>query len=226
MPIRINLLAEAQALEDQRRRDPVKRAIYVAACLVVMVLVWISSLQVKIMADKSRLSNLESRLSSHTNEYSKVLQNKQNIEDVHHKLEALNRLAADRFLQSTMLDAPMHASVDGIQVLHLRTDHFFENSPEVKAVVEHGKTVTPGHAAGAIEHIKLILDGKDTSANPGNEQINKFKQTLADTPYFQTQKISTNNIMLKNLSPPQFDNESGKSYVLFSLECLFPEKVR
>ena len=73
MPIRINLLAEAQAAEDLRRRDPVKRSIYVAVCFVVMVLVWISSLQVKIMADNSRLGKFleQSRLNGRTNEYHK-----------------------------------------------------------------------------------------------------------------------------------------------------------
>jgi hypothetical protein len=226
MPIRINLLAESQAAEELRRRDPVKRAIYVAVCLVVMVLVWMSSLQVKIMADKAQLNNLEARHNSLTNEYTRILENKKSLQDVHDKLAALNRLAAARFLQATLLDAPMHATVDGIQLLHLRTDHTFENVPEAKAVVEHGKTVSPAKAAGAVERIKLILDAKDVSANPGNEQINKFKQTLAETPYFKTEQISTNNIMLKNLSPPQYDNESGKTYVLFSLECLYPDKSR
>lgn len=226
MPIRINLLAEAQAAEDMRRRDPVKRASYVAVSLVVMVLVWISSLQVKIMADNAGLSSLQSRLNTHTNEYRQVVENKKKLQDVNDKLAALNRLAADRFLQATLLDAPLHATVDGIQLTHLRTEHTFDVAPEIKPVIEHGKTMVAGRSAAAVERVKLILDAKDTSANPGNEQINKFKETLAQTPYFQAQKISTNNIMLKNLSTPQSDAESGKTYVLFNLECVYPDKNR
>jgi len=42
MPIRLNLLAEAQAAEEARRRDPVKRAIWIGALLVSVVLVWSS----------------------------------------------------------------------------------------------------------------------------------------------------------------------------------------
>ena len=38
MPIRINLLAEMQALEDQRRRDPVKRVFLTGIVLVSMML--------------------------------------------------------------------------------------------------------------------------------------------------------------------------------------------
>jgi hypothetical protein len=94
MPIRINLLAEAQAVEDLRRRDPVKRFIYVAACFVVMVLVWISSLQVKIMADNMRLGNLQARLDTHTNAYYQILDNKAKFSGVNDKLLALNHLSA------------------------------------------------------------------------------------------------------------------------------------
>ena len=41
MSIRINLLAEAQIAEDLRRRDPVKRAIFAGAFLVVLALVYV-----------------------------------------------------------------------------------------------------------------------------------------------------------------------------------------
>jgi len=218
MPIHINLLAESQATEELRRRDPVKRSIYVAVCLVVMVLVWIASLQVKIMADTNGLTSLKERLNGRTNEYFQVLTNKQRLEDATDRLLALNHLAADRFLLATLLDAPMHATVDGIQLTRLRTEQSFEAGPEVPAV----KGVAA--KAGAVEKVKLVLDAKDSSANPGNEEITKFKQILAQTPYFQTEKISTNNIMLKNLSSPQLDNDSGKTYVMFTLECLYPDK--
>jgi hypothetical protein len=227
MPIRINLLAESQAIEELRRKDPVKRAIYVAVCFVVMVLVWISSLQVKILAENSRLGNLEARKNSHTNEYLQILVNKKKLEDVHGNLKALNTLAADRFLQATLLNALMHSTVDGIQITHLRTDQAYDVSAEVKpASNESGKVVVPGKPSTATERIKLIIDARDTSDNPGNAQINKFKETLTHTAYFKTEQISTNEVLLKNLSSPQLDGDSGKAYVLFSLECQYPEKVR
>jgi len=225
MPIRINLLAEAQSAEDVRRRDPVKRSIYAASALVVMVLVWISSLQVKIMTDNAHLNSLEARLSSHTNEYNKILVNKQTLTDVSEKLAGLNRLSANRFLQATMLNALMHATVEGIQITRLHTEQGYEVIAKTEATTDKGKTV-PGKPAGVLARVKLILEGKDNSANPGSEQINQFRETLAQTRYFECQKISTNNILLKNLSPPQLDPESGKPYVIFTLECSYPDKVR
>jgi hypothetical protein len=226
MPIRINLLAEAQAAEELRRRDPVKRAVWAAVSLIVMVLVWISSRQVEIMAFNSHLNNLEARLNSRTNQYTQILQNKALLLDIDAKLTALNHLAADRFLEATLLDAPMHATVDGIQIVRLRTEQSFEPSAAVQSVIERGKTIVAGKPASALEHIKLIVDARDNSSNPGSEQISKFKETLAHTPYFQAQRISTNSILLKNLSPPQVDNDSGKTYILFSLECQYPEHGR
>jgi len=224
MPIRINLLSEAQAAEDVRRRDPVKRSIYVAVCFVVMVLVWISSLQVKIMADNSRLGNLQARLDAHTNVYNQILKNKAKLFEVNDKLAALNRLSASRLLLATMLDSLMHCPVDGIQITHLRTDQAFENVAEVKQVMENGRLQVAGHPAGAAEKVKLLLDARDNSPNPGDEQITKFKETLAHSAYFMAQQITTNNILLKNLSSPQLDGETGKPYVLFTLECTYPDR--
>jgi len=56
MPIRINLLAEALAEEDLRRRDPVKRAIFIGAFLVALSLVWFSSTWLESMLQKKSLS--------------------------------------------------------------------------------------------------------------------------------------------------------------------------
>ena len=226
MPIRINLLAEAQALEELRRRDPVKRSIAVAVCLVIMVLVWSSSLQVKILADNGKLSNLEAGLSSRTNQYAQILINKKKLVELNQKLASLNQLAASRYLQANALDAFMHVQVDGIQITHLRTEQAYENTVEVKGATTDGSRQTPAKPATATERIKLVIDAKDGSLNPGGDQITKFKEVLAETPYFLEQHISTNNIFLKNFSTPQIDNESGKAYVLFSLECIYPERVR
>lgn len=225
MPIRINLLAEAQAAEELRRRDPVKRAIWVAVVLVSAMLVWIGSLQVKIIADKANLGNLEARLSSRTNQFVQILNNKSTLDGMNEKLGALNRLVTNRFLEANVLNAMQRAIVPGIHIIRLRTDQSYEEIPAVKATVEKGKNIA-GKPGGATEKIKLTLDAKDASDNPGGDQINKFRELLACTPYFKNQNISTNDIRLKTYSSPQLDNDSGKAYVLFSLECSYPDHTR
>ncbi len=225
MPIRINLLAEAQALEELRRRDPVKRAIWAGFFVVVLVLFWGSFLRVKIITDNSRLSNLESQLSSQTNQYTQIIANRNKLNDLNNKLSALSRLTTNRFLHATLLDALQQSTVDGIQLVKLHSEQAYEVTAEVKPVATDGAK-SPGHPASSKEKITLLLDAKDTSPNPGGEQIYKFKDSLAHTPYFMEQRISTNQIQLKALATPQLDNESGKAYVTFTLECDFPDRVR
>ncbi|MDB6066785.1 MAG: hypothetical protein JWR26_2993 [Pedosphaera sp.] len=225
MPIRINLLAEAQAAEEIRRRDPVKRSAWAGGCLVALVLIWSSFLQAKIITDNSKLTNLEAKLGSKTNQYSQIISNKKRLKDVEDKLQSLNRLVTNRFLNGTVLDALQHSTIAGIQLTRMRTEQSFEIVPEVKPVLQDGKRL-PGKPGGSTERIKLVLDAKDTSLNPGGDLINRYKETLAHTTYFQNEHISTNDILLKNLSAPQLDTESGKPYVLFNLECRYPERIR
>src|SRR4051812_35048858 len=133
MPIRINLLAEAQALEDQRRRDPVKRVILVGVVLVAIMLAWSSSLMLKTMIVKGEQGRMESEMNSRTNEYRQVLENKTKLAEDYQKLEALHRLSTNRFLVGNFLDAFQQTTVDGVQLVHLKLDLLYSLTEEVKA---------------------------------------------------------------------------------------------
>src|SRR5262245_4549019 len=98
MAIRLNLLSEAQALEDLRRRDPVKRAVWIGVLLVIGTLVWSSYIQVHVMVRKGEHNRLQARLSANTNEYQQVLENQKKLNDVTQRLTALRQLATNRFL--------------------------------------------------------------------------------------------------------------------------------
>ena len=131
MPIRINLLAEAQAAEDLRRRDPVKRAILVAVVLVLLVLGWWSILFGNSMLVKSNLSKYENEFNSLTNKYDQVLANESRLHDTQTRLTMLNRYAAGRFLAASALNALQHATVDNIRLMNLHFEQTFEVNPEV-----------------------------------------------------------------------------------------------
>src|SRR5439155_14481192 len=132
MPIRLNLLAEAQAAEDMRRRDPVKRAVWIAALLVCLMLVWSSSLQLKAIMLSSEVSRADGAMKSFTNDFQQVLQNQKKVEDVRHKLGALQALATNRFLQTNALNALQQTIVDDVQVIHLRTEQNYVFTDEIK----------------------------------------------------------------------------------------------
>src|SRR5262245_57144044 len=116
MPIRLNLLAEAQAAEDQRRRDPVKRAIWIAALLIALMLGWASSLQFRSFWGNKELGRVAARMDACTNEYRKVVEDKAKIADINRRLVALHSLATNRFLNGNLMSALQQTVMDDIQL--------------------------------------------------------------------------------------------------------------
>ena len=225
MPIRLNLLAEAQAAEEARRRDPVKRAAWVSALIIVLILVWSSSLQLKAILIHSEVTRLEAQISSQDKEYRVVLDNQNKAADIKYKLEALRSLSAGRLLQGTLLNALQKTTVDDVQLLRLRLDQTYAGFEGTKTRTNDDKVVIPGKPATSTEKILLTLEGADSCANPG-DQLNKYKDALAANPYFEQVLLKTNGINLKNLSPPQTTASTGKRSASFTLECRYPEKTR
>lgn len=224
MPIRLNLLAEAQAVEEARRRDPVKRAIWIGALLVSVVLVWGSSLQLKAMLVKGDLSRVEGQMNALTNDYKQVLNNQKMVAEINHKLASLEQLATNRFLNATLLNALQKTTHDDVQLVHLRVTQDYIVVEETKART-NASAVTPVKPGSATEVITLTLDGSDASVNPG-EQVLKFKQMLANNEYFQAMLGKTNEVILKNQGAPQPNPETGRECVMFTLECRYPERKR
>lgn len=225
MPIRINLLAEAQALEELRRRDPVKRAIWVGAGLVALVLIWSASLHAKGLVRGSDLSRIQAELQSLTNDYQRVLDNQKQLAGINQRLGALQQLTTNRHLSGNVLQALQQTIVDDVQLTRVKTEQVYLLTEGTKARTNDSGAVLPATRATATERITLTVDAKDSSANPG-DQVIRYKQKLAGHPYFQEVLGKTNEIILRGPSPPQTDAETGKPFVLFTLECRYPEKVR
>jgi hypothetical protein len=225
MPIRINLLAEAQAVEEQRRKDPIKRVLWVAASLVACMLVWSSYLQLEVMSCNGRLSHVQGTYDSHTNQLATVKSHKKKLSDTQEKLAALDHLVTNRFLYANVLNALMRTTVPGVQIVRLRLDQGYTTAPGTPASNTGGHLV-PAKPGASTERTTLMLDAKDGSSNPGDEAIDRFRSSIAHNDFFVGFHLSTNNIFLKNLSTPQVDPDSGASFVLFTLECHFPDQVR
>jgi hypothetical protein len=223
MPIRINLLAEAKAAEELRRHDPVKRVIYCGAFLVVLALVWSSSLMLEGMLAKMAVTDRQTAIQLRTNDYQHVVINQQKIAGAKQKLAQLNKLTNSRFLQGNLLNALQQIHVDNVQLTRLRVDqsYLYKEGSSAKKSAD-GTTAT---AAGMMaEKIVVSLEARDSSANPG-DQVNKMKDAVANSHYFKSVLNKTNGVQLINLSSPQLGTD-GKPCVLFTLECNFPEVSR
>ncbi len=224
MPIRLNLLAEAQALEDQRRRDPAKRALWGGALAVIVFLVWSSSLQLRVMILKSELGRIDGQMHARSNEYSQVVLNLQKLNDVKHKLAAMQQLTTNRFLQGPTLNALQQTALEEVELRRLRTDQTYVYVPESKPATNENNRLVPGKPASVVEKIVISLDARDVSGAPG-DQVSKFKQSVAGSTYFQNLLTKSNEVRLTSLAPPTPASPGARPFVAFTLECRLPERT-
>src|SRR5437667_7487967 len=202
MPIRINLLAEAQAAEELRRKDPVKRAVLGGILIVCAVLVWSSTYQVKIIVSKSELSSLQSTWQRIEKNYSLAVDTKRKALDAEEKLSALQRLTTNRFLWGTTFNALQQTlnAIDDVQITRIKTEQTYTVSEETKPRPP-GDTKPAPKVVLAVEKIAMTIDAVDSSSQPG-ARINRFKAGIANEPFFQTNLQKTNGVTLVSFTPP------------------------
>jgi hypothetical protein len=203
----------------------VKRAAWIAVLIVVLILAWSSSLQLKAILVHSDVSRLEGQVTSHTNEYRTVLENQSRVAEIRTKLAALQNLTTNRLLTGTLLNGLQQTTVDDVALLRLRLDQTYLYVEGTKARTNENNVVVAAKPPKTTEKILLTLEGADSSANPG-DALTKYKSALAINPHLKNVLVKTNGINLKNLSPSQVAPVSGRRSVTFTLECRYPEKTR
>ncbi len=224
MPIRINLLAEAIAAEEARRKDPVKRATFVAAFLVFCVVLWAATLQLKIISAKNELGTLESRWKSIETNYKSTVDAQKASLDTDRRLAALHQMATNRLLWGNVLNAFQQTLIDGVQVVKFRTEQTYaygDGTPNRT----NGTNIVQGKPPTSTERITMTIDAMDSSSQPGS-RVNKFKESIATNSFFKAHLTRTNGVMLLSRSAPQNNASGNQTFVLFSLKATLPENTR
>ena len=72
-------MTDALAEQDSRKRDPVKRAIFVGALLAALMLVWFSSILLGHMVANNNLAQVQSEIQAHTNDYNIAISSLKNF---------------------------------------------------------------------------------------------------------------------------------------------------
>ena len=226
MPIRINLLAEAQAAEELRRKDPVKRAAFVGGFLVFLVALWAMTLQFKILRAKGDLSSLDTKWKSIEKSYQVALDCQRRSIEAEQKLAALRQLTTNRFLWGTALNAFQQTlkNLDAVSVVRFKTEQVYTLGEETKART-NGTQVIAGRPAGATERVKFIIDAIDASSPPGS-RVTKYKENITTTPYFKESLEPTNGVRLTQRGAPQLSPTGKNPFVMFQLEAHFPDQTR
>jgi hypothetical protein len=221
MPIRINFLAEQQAAEDLKRRDPVKRVVWIAASLVGILVLWSGFLQMRLMAASSAVQDIESRFAQIRTQYQLVRTNHVTVVDAESKLAALDRLAAERFLWAVPLHTLQYTMVEDIELTQILGKQTYTLSASTPAVT-NSTGVIPGKPASSRERIILRLEGRDYSSN-SVANIRLYQEALTNQAYFRT---AFSKAELTGLSPISIDPDTSRSFVHFIIECLYPDQVR
>ena len=224
MPIRINLLSEALEEEDLRRRDPVKRSIFVGVFLVALSLVWFSSTWLEYKMTQQKKAQVDAEIDSHSSEFGIVQTDQKKIADGQRRLDALVQINTNRFLQGNLLNALQKIYVPNVQLLRLKLDQSFTltgGTPD--------KTNSFGVVAGrppiSVQRTTLTLDAKDSSPNPG-DQVNHYKEALAKQDYFKSSLDPTNGVKLSTTPSAPQSTFGNKLFVVFTLDCRFSDKTR
>src|SRR5271170_1264606 len=158
MPIRINLLAEAQTAEELRRKNPVKRGIWIGSFLVCVVVMWIGNLQWKIILERHDYNTIEADWQTNAAKYSVVTNEQFKIMDVEQKLAHLDDLSTNRFLWAPVLNALQKSMVDQVQVTQLKGDQSFGHQD----AHDTGSGTNKQHFPAAIvEKVSLSIEAKD-----------------------------------------------------------------
>ncbi|HEV2320254.1 MAG TPA: hypothetical protein VGV18_10920 [Verrucomicrobiae bacterium] len=219
MPIRINLLAEAQAAEELRRRDPVKRVIVGGLLFLAGMGVWSSTVQLKVMLSNRELAQAQFQLDSHKKAYDEALTNNAKIAATQFQISALKKMSNCRMLQGNLLNALQKVSVDNVQLMAIKVNQIYDAVPGTK-----GPGGIEATKPSVTEKIVVTLNARDSSPNPG-DQVGRFMQALARQDYFNTMLDKTNGVVLTDESSPQQD-QNGRNYVLFTVDCHFPDQKR
>src|SRR5262249_36265553 len=120
-------------------------------------------------------------------------------------------------------NALQKSTTENVQLIHIVADESYTFNEGTK-VTTNGNRVVAGKPPTITEKITLTLEARDSGPNPG-DSVNKFKEAIVATPYFQSSVAPTNGVRLKDLGTLTPD-PNGKSYLVFSLECRYPEKKR
>ena len=224
MPIRINLLAEAQASDEARRRDPVKRAIWICGLLIVAMLAWSGFLFLKVRAAQQEALAQESRWKQNEAEFKLITDSQKQLVEAGRKLDSLVRFSTNRFLWAPVLNGLQQAIVpvsNEIQLEQLKGNQTYEVVTETSPKDKKVKTTS------SIERVTLVLRSRDFG-NPNEANYNKFKSALNGQAYLKTLLPKSEGVRLFGaLAGPQVDpTNPSKTYYQFALECRFVETRR
>ena len=221
MPIRINLMAEAQALEEARRRNPVKLGIWIAGFFVALMGLWIAKVQMDVYFAKNEKSMLDAQWQADYDKYKGITNQLALIAGTKAKIAALDHLHTNRFLWGSVLNALQQTVVDQVQVTHFWGLQTIEReAPKTIGAGASTKTI-PGSAN--FEKIKLSIAGRDYSA--AADGYMNYEHALNQFEFFAKKIGGREGFTIEGAPGPKSADAPGspREFRVFTLTNQLPE---
>jgi hypothetical protein len=224
MPIRINLMAEAQALEEARRHNPVKQGIWIAGFFVALTGLWIAKLGLDIYFKDNELSTLNKTWDFNETNYHDATNQLALTAAANTKIAALDHLQTNRFLWGNALDALQRTVVDQVVVTHIAGLQTFEH--EKNTSIGSGATLKTILGSANLEKVRLSIVGKDYS--PSGEGYRNYEDALNHHEYFAKMMGGREGFTIEGAPGPQFPDTPGSSRAsrAFTLTNQLPDMRR
>lgn len=227
--ISLNILAEEIEQEEARRKDPVRRAKLVSAGVFSMVALWLIIVVAQILLVQGRLAIMTRSLSNLQVESIEAGRLSKLAGDVERQYASLSRISEDRFLWANTLNALQMVTIPQIEFISLeQTEDVFisQIQPTAEEVQESRRTGLPPFVRTTFtENRTLRIQAK----NMGEAQhIDTLITNIQNNAYFKGVLKDDQDEMVRLIerNSPQADvTDISKSFILFTFECYFKEKV-
>lgn len=185
-------MAEQQAAEEERRRDPVKRAYWAGGALVALMVLWIVLLQIRLVSARSELSRVESQLQAVEENSKEARSNWSTAAQLENRLASLHRYSTNRFFCASVLNALQQVVLDDVRLVRLQSVHTYSTNSEATF---RTNLVVPTASRKAWQFWKAAQPKLDILSLVSNEiaQITNSTEALkAPGPLLTKVEVSTN----------------------------------
>ncbi len=216
MPIKINLLAEEQAAEELRRKDPLKRAIVIAGIVVALVIVWAGFNTIRVGKSTARADAIRAEYEAVEGQEKELKEMRAWTGRLEGNLMNLHRLATNRFLTASVLNELQFDVIEGIQLTQFEIRQNFleyEGTPASKS----GET--KAIPARSVEQVMFRIYAQDSA-----DKFNEYMAKIAES--FDGKLRKRDGVSLQNRSDPVLLPDKSASYRAIVIECRYPDVER
>jgi len=222
--IRVNLLAEALAEEELRRKDPVKRAYIAAGLLVALTVGWLLYAQKQATKAVDLVAELDLKWTKLRPRCADVTNNRVRTREIDRViLPSLNRLSTNRFLWSHVLDALQYSMITNIEVTELQGRHSYSNKSYVVDVL--GRAIAgPPRVTSVTETVTLMLTCRDYAPDAAANHITFMEYLVRDR--FFLERLRKPTPYEPGVKTPGDPANPKKNPGVFSFTCYFAPLTR